>query len=201
MWNITQGLGYNLLRKKMGDCFVTKMSWFLNQKSQLGGSDGFKKKTEKSAIIEIICKFYATSSKATFQEDLETKAKELIRAKRNNFAEKECDDWNKLKGEGFELEKKSEIVSRTCPLGLQHSFCKHKVGVTIKNKIISVPKSLNTPNIVAPFVKPIVAANLPEVDCTSNQEISDKMNCCAELREFEDDVTWRDWTSKNFSRS
>ena len=73
MWNITQGFGYNLLRKKMGDCFVTKMSWFLNQKSQLGGSDGLKKKTEKSAIIEIICKFYATSSKATFQEDLETK--------------------------------------------------------------------------------------------------------------------------------
>ena len=105
MWNITQGLGYNLLRKKMGDCFVTKMSWFLNQKSQLGGSDGLKKKTEKSAIIEIICKFYATSSKATFQEDLETKAKELIRAKRNNFAEKEFDDWNKLKGEVLELEK------------------------------------------------------------------------------------------------
>ena len=50
-------------------------------------------------------KFYVRSSKASFQEDLATKAKELIRAKRNNFAEKEFDDWNKLKGEVFELEK------------------------------------------------------------------------------------------------
>ena len=59
-----------------------------------------------------------------------------------HFAEKEFDDWNKLKGEVFEVEEKSEIVSCTCPLGLEHKFCKNKVGLIIKNKIISVPESL-----------------------------------------------------------
>ena len=70
------------------------------------------------------------------------KAKELIRAKRINFAEKTFDDWKKIKGEVFELEKKSEIVTCTCPLGMQHRFCKHKVGLMIKHKIISIPESL-----------------------------------------------------------
>ena len=70
------------------------------------------------------------------------KAKELIRAKRINFAEKTFDDWKKIKGEVFELEKKFEIVTCTCPLGMQHRFCKHKVGLMIKHKIISIPESL-----------------------------------------------------------
>ena len=44
---------------------------------------------------------------------------------------------DRVKGEVFELEKKSEIVTCTCPLGLQHRFCKHKVGLMVKHKIIS----------------------------------------------------------------
>ena len=71
-----------------------------------------------------------------------------------HFAEKEFDDWNKLKGEVFEVEEKSEIVSCTCPLGLEHKFCKNKVGLIIKNKIISVPESL--------MVLPIGAKNKRE---------------------------------------
>ena len=97
---------------------------------------------KKSDIVEIRGKFYVKSSKAAFQEDLSMKAKELIRAKRINFAEKTFDDWNKIKGEVFELEKKSEIVTCTCPLGMQHRFCKHKVGLMIKHKIITIPESV-----------------------------------------------------------
>ena len=44
----------------------------------------------------------------SFQVDLATKAKELIEAKRNNFAEKEFDDWNTLTGEVFELGEKNQ---------------------------------------------------------------------------------------------
>ena len=52
------------------------------------------------------------------------------------------DDWSKIKEEVFELEKKSEIVTCTCPLSMQHRFCKHKVGLMIKHIIISIPESL-----------------------------------------------------------
>ena len=41
---------------------------------------------KKSIIVEIRGKFYVKASKASFQEDHASKAKELIRAKRNNFA-------------------------------------------------------------------------------------------------------------------
>ena len=43
---------------------------------------------KKSDIVEIRGKFYVKSNKDAFQEDLSMKAKELIRAKRINFAEK-----------------------------------------------------------------------------------------------------------------
>ena len=92
---------------------------------------------KKGDIIEINVK----SSEAS-DDDLATKSKELIRAKRNNFADKTFDEWMKIRATVYELEVKNGTLSCSCPLGMKHNFCKHKVGLMIKLKMITALKML-----------------------------------------------------------
>ena len=85
--------------------------------------------------------FFVKSEKKE-SENLVDKAKELIRAKRNNFKEYTFDDYAKIKSSVYELTKADGEVFCTCPMGIKKNFCKHVVGIMIKEKIIDVPENI-----------------------------------------------------------
>ena len=92
-------------------------------------------------IIQIKNHFYVKSEKKDL-ESLVDKAKELIRAKRNNFKDYNFDDYASIKSTVYELTKADGEVFCTCPIGIKKKFCKHVVGLMIKEKMIDVPENI-----------------------------------------------------------
>ena len=127
---------------KEDDRLFCDESLLISHSDITSGWQWLQKHLKKSDIIDIKGKFYVKSSKAAAHDDLPMKAKELIRSKWNNFEGRTFNGWKAMKSEVFELERKGDSISCTCPLGLKHKFCKHRGGLMIKLKIISVPENL-----------------------------------------------------------
>ena len=75
-------------------------------------------------------------------EDLVEKAKEFIRSKRNNYNDLTFEQYKKLKNTVYELKKQNNEVFCCCPVGMKRKFCKHMVGLMIKEKLISIPEAI-----------------------------------------------------------
>ena len=48
----------------------------------------------------------------------------------------------KIRATVYELEVKNGTLSCSCPLGMKHNFCKHKVSLMIKLKMITAPENV-----------------------------------------------------------
>ena len=97
---------------------------------------------EKADIVQIKDGWYVLSESYEGSESLVDKAKELIRSKRNSYKDLTFDQYAKLKASVYELKKEDVEVSCNCPVGIKKNFCKHVVGMMIKEKLITVPENI-----------------------------------------------------------